>query len=75
MSYWKVWYSRRGKVKGLAIVFQAADIGLELRSDLWQESDREHLCQELCDKLNKAEGRYAPPPVSHSHELREEGGA
>ena len=57
-SFWRVWRNRRGKVKGLAIVFRASDIGLELRSDLVGETARAELAQELCDKLNRAEGRY-----------------
>lgn len=57
-SNWRVWRNRLGKAKGVAIVFRASDIGLELHSALSQEADRAALCQELCDKLNRAEGRY-----------------
>lgn len=57
-----MWRNRRGKAKGVAIVFRASDIGLELHSALAQEGDRAALCQELCDKLNRAEGRYVDSP-------------
>jgi len=49
---WKVWRGRREKVKGVAIVFRASDIGLELLSDLVDEHDRAELCAEICAVLN-----------------------
>lgn len=58
-SKWTVWRNRRGKVKGIAIVFRAADIGLELHSDLADEGDREDLCREMCDQLNELRRKRA----------------
>jgi hypothetical protein len=69
-SYWDVWRDRRGKAKGIAIVFVASDIGLELHSALAVEGDREQLCRDLCKKLNKAEkrGEYRTAPTGSAGE-------
>lgn len=63
-SWWKVWRNRRGKVKGIAIVFPASDIGLELHSDLVDETDRADLAKELCDQLNEARKKWRDRPPS-----------
>lgn len=59
MAEWRPYYyerSRKGvrRVKGVAIVYRCADIGLELKSALGDEWSREDLCKELCAALNQA---------------------
>lgn len=54
IPFWQVWKNRRGRVKGVCIVFQAADFGLELHSDFSQEGDRLAFCEDLCKVLNEA---------------------
>lgn len=49
---WKPWYSRIGKLKGIAVVHQASDCGLELHTDLMPEHRLEY-CERLCEKLNR----------------------
>ena len=54
---WKLWFSRLGKLKGIAIVHPASDYGLELVPNGLSEQDRIIYCEKLRDLLNKAEGR------------------
>lgn len=56
-SNWRLWFNRRGRLKGIAIVFVASDYGLELQPNGLIEADRIDYCKRLCDTLNKAEGR------------------
>lgn len=66
---WKPYHNRRGKVKGVAIVFRASDIGLELKdSGLWQEGDRQALCEEIAEALNKAFRPRATSPQDCEHD-------
>jgi hypothetical protein len=50
---WHVWRNRLGRVKGVCIVFRAADYGLELHSALSNE-DAAAACEDLCKVLNTA---------------------
>lgn len=52
--HWRTYRNRLGKTKGVAIVFRCSDIGLELKSCLWQEQARVELCNEIADALNRA---------------------
>ena len=50
---WKVWRDRHLKVKGVAIVHRASDIGLQLHTiGLTDEVAREEMCIELMELLN-----------------------
>lgn len=50
---WQVWRNRRGRIMGVAIVFRASDIGLEIKTAM-SNSDNESLCEDLCVVLNEA---------------------
>ena len=64
---WKLWFNRRGKVLGIAIVHPASDQALRLEpNDGLAETDRIVLCEYFRDTLNKAEGRIAVAPSTDS---------
>jgi hypothetical protein len=49
---WALWFSSRGKIRGVAIVYRASDYGLELKPNGLSESDRIAWCEDLCLVLN-----------------------
>jgi hypothetical protein len=50
---WKLWFNRRGKLKGVAIVFRCSDYGLEMQPNGLSEADRIEWCKKLCERLNQ----------------------
>jgi hypothetical protein len=55
---WKVWRDRYMKVKGVAVVHRASDVGLELHTiGLTDEVTREELCVDLMEYLNDTKPR------------------
>lgn len=50
---WNVWRNRRGRVMGVAIVFRASAIGLEIKTAM-SNSSNEEACEKLCAVLNDA---------------------
>ncbi len=52
-SQWNLWFNRRGRLKGIAIVYYAADYGLEMQPNGLTETDRIAWCRGLCAVLNK----------------------
>lgn len=54
---WQLWFNRLGRLMGVAIVHPASDYALELRPNGLTEEDRILYCEQLCDTLNKSEGR------------------
>ena len=59
-AHWKLWFNRRGRLKGIAIVYPASDYGLELQPNGLSEQDRISYCESLCDTLNIAQGKMQP---------------
>jgi hypothetical protein len=55
--FWVVWKNRRGKAKGVAIVFRASDYALELQPNGLSEDDRLAACERLAKQLNEAKVR------------------
>jgi hypothetical protein len=55
--FWVVWKNRRGKAKGVAIVFPASDYALELQPNGLSEADRLIACERLAKQLNDAKVR------------------
>lgn len=51
---WQLWFNRRGKLKGIAIVHRCSDYALELHECLTQEGDRIEYAKKLCKVLNEA---------------------
>jgi hypothetical protein len=52
-----VWKSRRGRAKGVAIVFPASDYAFEMKPNGLSEADRLIACERMAKQLNDAKVR------------------
>jgi hypothetical protein len=68
MGRWGFWLRRGGSVKGIAVLGDPLDVGLELRGVFKDDDGRRDFLQTIIDKLNTADGEGKPSAAGAADE-------